>query len=218
MLHEFLVVFGEWERLLHGFWQTIWLAVGSAAAALVLAMPFAMALMSRNRAIAVLARILVDGMRCVPFLLFAYFIYYGLPSLGIRFSSVMAGLIALILYNTAYMAELLRAAWANLAPEAIEAGHAFGFHGWGLFRRIVLPPVVLQAVPMIGNQVIQIVKDSAFLTIITVPELTHVASAIQAEKYVPFASFVTAIFLYWVICFAVELVVNAVGRVAEARR
>jgi polar amino acid transport system permease protein len=46
-----------------------------------------------------------------------------------------------------------------------------------LFRRIVLPPLALNAAPVIGNQVIQIVKDSAFLTIIALPQLTHAASA-----------------------------------------
>jgi polar amino acid transport system permease protein len=100
----------------------------------------------------------------------------------------------------------------------IEAGHAFGFVGLNLFRRIVLPPVILAAIPMIGNQLIQIIKDSAFLTIIAVPELTHEASSIQATYFVPFAAFVTAVLLYWVLCLIVEAAVAGVGRMAAARR
>ena len=56
---------------------------------------------------------------------------------------------------------------------------------------------MLSAGPVIGNQLIQIIKDSAFLTIIALPELTHAASSIQSRYYVPFAAFITAVALYW---------------------
>ena len=51
---------------------------------------------------------------------------------------------------------------------------------------------------------IQIIKDSAFLTIIALPELTHAASSIQSRHYVPFAAFITAVFLYWGLCLVIE--------------
>ena len=83
-----------------------------------------------------------------------------------------------MLYNSAYMAEILRGAWSRLPPD-YAAGRAlsFGFHGFTLYRRIILPPIVLAAAPVIGNQVIQVIKDTAFLMIIAVPELTHAASS-----------------------------------------
>jgi polar amino acid transport system permease protein len=157
-------------------------------------------------------------MRCVPFLLFVYLIYFGLPSLGLRFDNWWSGVLALILYNTAYMGELLRAAWTNLPKDLIEAGHAFGFVGWRLFRRIILPPVLFSAIPLIGNQLIQIVKDSAFLTVIAVAELTHQATSLQTTYFVPFASFIAAVLLYWVTCAAIESTVGLANRFAEARR
>ncbi len=93
-----------------------------------------------------------------------------------------------------------------------------GFHGWRLLTRIILPPVVLDAVPMLGNQMIQVIKDSAFLVIITVQELTYAANEIQATYYVPFASFVCAILFYWILCLGVEGGVRSLLRVAEVRR
>ena len=104
---------------------------------------------------------LIDLMRCVPFMLFCYLIYYGLPSFGIVIGNLMAGIIALTIYNAAYIAELLRGGYAALPREGIEAGQAFGFHGWRLLVRIILPPVLLSSVPMLGNQMVQIIKDSA---------------------------------------------------------
>jgi polar amino acid transport system permease protein len=72
--------------------------------------------------------------------------------------------------------------------------------------------------PVLGNQIIQIIKDSAFLTIIAVPELTHEASAIQSTYYVPFAAFISAVMLYWILCRLVELAVGAVERRGRTRR
>ncbi len=218
MIAEFATVWRHADMLRDGFLNTALLAVLAALGSLLLGGLLAPALMSRTRAAQRLATILVDVMRCVPFLLFAYIVYYGLPSLGIQMDSWTSGLLALILYNAAYMAELIRAAWSGLPQEQIEAGAAFGFHGFGLFRRVILPPVVLAAMPMLGNQVIQIIKDSAFLTIITVRELTHEAAAIQSQYFVPFGSFMVALGLYWLLCLLVEASVGLTGRYAEARR
>ena len=83
---------------------------------------------------------------------------------------------------------------------------------------MILPPVLFAALPTLGNQVVQVIKDSAFLTIIAVQELTHAATAIQATFYVPFASFIVAVGLYWLLCLAVEGAVGMAGARAEARR
>jgi polar amino acid transport system permease protein len=218
MIRDFGIVWGERSLLLSGLANTTILSVLAAVAALLLGVLLAPALMARTRSIALPARAFVDGMRCTPFLLFAYIVYYGLPSLGLRLDNWSSGLAALIVYNTAYMAEILRGAWQAQPREPIEAGVAFGFAQAKLFRRIILPPLLLSAAPVLGNQMIQIIKDSAFLTIIALPELTHAASSIQSRHYVPFAAFITAVLLYWGLCLIVEAGVSAVGRLAEARR
>ena len=218
MIHDFAVVWSERDLLLSGLGNTTILSVLSSVAALLIGFALTPALMARQRALGWIARGFVDGMRCVPFLLFAYMVYYGLPSLGIRLDNWISGLVALTIYNAAYMAEILRGAWAAQPREPIEAGVAFGFSNVGLFRRIVLPPLLLAAGPVIGNQMIQIIKDSAFLTIIALPELTHAASSIQSRHYVPFAAFITAVFLYWGLCLMIEAGVSSIDRLAAARR
>ena len=216
MIRDFLVVWRERGLLIDGLENTIVLSLVATMAALSLGTLLCPMLMSARARLAAAA--FVDAMRCIPFLLFAYIVYYGLPSLGINLDNWKAGLAALTVYNTAYMAEILRGAWAAQPHEPIDAGYAFGFTGLRHFRRIVLPPLLLSAAPVVGNQVIQIIKDSAFLTVIALPELTHAASSIQSRHYIPFAAFITAVLLYWMLCLAVEACVASVGRLAEARR
>ena len=218
MIHDFGIVWSERALLLSGLANTTILSTASAVAALLLGFILTPALMSKQAAVSGTARLFVDGMRCVPFLLFAYIVYYGLPSLGLRLDNWTSGLAALIVYNAAYMAEILRGAWVVQPREPIEAGFAFGFSGIRLFRRIILPSLLLSAGPVIGNQMIQIIKDSAFLTIIALPELTHTASSIQSRYYVPFAAFITAVALYWGLCLIVEAGVNVLRQLADARR
>jgi len=166
-----------------------------AVAALLLGFMVTPALMSKRPVISGAARVFVDGMRCVPFLLFAYIVYYGLPSLGLRLDNWTSGLAALTIYNAAYMAEILRGAWAVQPREPIEGRRRLRLFGLPAVSRIILPPLLLSAGPVIGNQMIQIIKDSAFLTIIALPELTHAASSIQSRHYIPFAAFITAVVL-----------------------
>jgi polar amino acid transport system permease protein len=217
-MSEFNIVWQHRDLIIGGFENTLMIVALAAAGSLILGALLTVPLMSRRRGTARLATAYVDAMRCVPFLLFVYLIYFGLPSLGVQFDNWSSGVLALIFYNTGYMAELLRGAWSHLPKELIEAGHAFGFHGWGLFRRIVLPPVLFSAIPLIGNQLVQIVKDSAFLTIIAVGELTHQATSLQTTYFVPFASFIAAVALYWITCVTIESVVGLANSFAEARR
>lgn len=212
------VLWEQRDAMLSGLLVTIGITIVAAICAGVLGLVLFSLLISRVRAIEVTLTRLIDLMRCVPFMLFCYLIYYGLPSAGIVVGNLTAGITALTLYNAAYIAELLRGGYEALPREGIEAGQAFGFHGWRLLVRIILPPVLLSTIPMFGNQMIQIIKDSAFLVIIAVQELTFAANEIQATYYVPFASFVCAMLLYWLLCLGVEAGVRAVLAMAERRR
>jgi len=217
-MNEFAIVWQHRDLIVEGFENTLVIVIVASICSLVLGALLAIPLMARRAAVRRIATAYVDTMRCVPFLLFVYLLYFGFPSIGLRFDNWSAGVIALILYNAAYMGELLRAAWAGLPKEQIEAGLAFGFSGWYLFRRIILPPVLFSALPLIGNQLIQIVKDSAFLTVIAVAELTHQATSLQTTYFVPFASFIAAVLLYWMTCVSIESTIAYANRYAEERR
>jgi len=218
MSRDFLVAFSHYDQYLSGLWNTLWLSAATLVLASIAGCIVAAFMLVKHKTVQMLATAFVDAMRCVPFLLFAYLVYYGLPELSIRLDSWASGLIALAIYHTAYMAEIIRGAWVSLSSEQIEAGRAFGFSGLPLFGRIILPQLFFASVPVIGNQSIYILKDSAFLMIITVPELTFAASAVQSTYFVPFASFVIAMLLYWLVTLGIETAVKRVELAAELRR
>ncbi len=159
----------------------------------------------------------VDLLRCVPFLLLAYVIYYGLPELGLSFDAWWAGLATLVIYNTAYLVEIVRSAAVAIPKDHIEAAAAFGFTRFGLYRRIILPQVFVDAAPVIGNQLIMMIKDTALLMIITVQELSFAANFVNARAFSPFVPFVVAVALYWILCLGVEICIRRLSRARRVR-
>jgi polar amino acid transport system permease protein len=217
MIDNFKIVLGEWDSLATGFANTIWICALSAAASLALSVPVSALLMARRPALRLAAQTAVDALRAVPFLLLVFLAYYCLPALGLRLSSWTCGFAAMLLYNTAYFAEILRGAWAHLPREQEDAGRAFGYSGLKLYTRIIFPQILIAAGPILGNQTITLIKNSAFLMVITIPELTFMANQVQAIYFIPFETMIVAVMLYWLICSSVEWAVRAMDRMALVR-
>jgi polar amino acid transport system permease protein len=217
VIENFRVVLGEWPSLAQGFLNTIWICALAGALSLVLAVPVSLLLVSRHRTVRQSARGVVDVLRAIPFLMLLFIVYYCLPVLHVRLSRWTCGLSALVVYNTAYFAEILRGAWAHLPREQEEAGRAHGYAGLALYRRIILPQILIATGPVLGNQMITLVKNSAFLMVITIPDLTFIANQIQAIHFIPFETLLVAVAGYWIICSAIEWAVRRMDRVAVVR-
>lgn len=212
------VIWQEAPQFAAGLGNTVWLCAVATVLSLLLGALLLIPLMSKIPIVRRAASGIVDAGRCIPFLLLAYLVYFGLPALGLVLDKWSAGLGTLVLYNTAYMAEILRAGWAQLPPGQTEAARALGYRDFAMLRRIVLPQVLIAVGPVIGNQMIQLIKDSAFLSIITVPELTFAANAVQSYYFVPFESFLVATLLYWALCGGIEWLVRRGERAAAMVR
>jgi polar amino acid transport system permease protein len=212
------VIWKEAPQFAAGLANTLWLCGAAIALSLALGALLLAPLMSRNANLRRAAGALVDAGRCIPFLLLTYIVYFGLPAAGVVLDKWTAALGTLVVYNTAYMAEILRAGWAGLPPGQTQAARAFGYSGFAMTRRIILPQVLIAVGPVIGNQLIQLIKDSAFLSIITVPELTFAANAVQSYYFVPFESFLAATLLYWAMCGGIEWLVRRGERWASVVR
>ncbi|MGE4281655.1 MAG: amino acid ABC transporter permease [Magnetospirillum sp.] len=205
------------ELFLQGALDTLTLVLGCLVLSLPLSILGAVLMNESGPSLKRALRELFDFLRCVPFLLLAYVIYYGLPELGVRLPPWWAGLVSLTLYNAAYLVEIFRAAFNGIDRDNIEAAQAFGFSRLQTYRRVILPQAVITAAPLIGNQTITAMRDSAFLMIITVQELTFTANFVSANHFSPFAPFAMAVGLYWLMSVSIEWVVGRMGIIRRSR-
>ncbi|WP_249977335.1 amino acid ABC transporter permease [Vreelandella olivaria] len=214
----------NWEILwdsrgvfLNGFYTTLQLFGMSAVLAFLAGCGIVFLLEGSRPRLRVPLRIFIDGMRMLPFLILAYLLYYGLPSTGIRLSAWQAGMIALVSYHGAYFAEILRGCRLTLPAGQVEAAIAQGFSMPGMYLRIVLPQLVLSARALIGNQLIILLKDTAFLVIITVRELTAAANSLSSTYFIPMEAFIVVIGFYWLISIGLEQGIKIIGRFGAKR-
>jgi polar amino acid transport system permease protein len=212
------ILWSERQLFLDGVLNTVFLCLFAGSVAILLGAALAIVMQTTGRAISAPTRLFVDLLRSVPFLLLAYLCYYALPNLGLRLPAWWAGALSLAAYNVAYLAEIFRNAWANLPTSLLETGRAFGMTRPTLWWRIVAPQVALTSAPVVGNQMIIMIKDSAFLMIITVEEITFAANFINSNYFMPFAPFMLALLLYWALCLVVEAGVRQVSMAADRRR
>ncbi|WP_407292701.1 amino acid ABC transporter permease [Stutzerimonas zhaodongensis] len=215
-MSEWAIIWDARQAFLDGFLNTLLLFGLSITVAFATGCLFAFWLERRNP-LTWLLRGFIDCMRMLPFLILAYLLHYGLPSLGMRLDAWTAGLIALTVYYAAYFGEVLRGARLVLPAGQVEAAKAYGFTGFRLYRRIVLPQLVIKTRPLMGNLLILALKDTAFLTIITVRELTAAANSVQATYFIPMEVFVVVIALYWLISICLELALKWAGRFGAKR-
>jgi len=151
--------------------------------------------------------------RGTPFLIQLFLLYYGGPYVGIMLEPVPAGILGLALYGAAYFSEIFRAGFEAVPGGHVEAAQCLGLTRPQTIRRILLPEMSMLVLPPLTNMLVVLLKETAVLSIITVPELTFYISAIGSEQF----AFVEAIFLlgcfYWAL---VELCGRA-GRSVERR-
>lgn len=216
-MQSWLTVWTHADRIILGFGNTLLLFVVSSAVAFVVACGLVYLLEGHTNALRRCLRTALDLLRMSPFLIYVYLLYYGLPEVGIRFDAWTAGIVALVSYHACYFAEILRAARVALPQGQVESARAHGYTPFSMYRRILLPQMILRSGPLFGNQLICCLKDTAFLSIITVFELTAAANDVQSVYFVPMPAFITAIALYWLVSLGIEVNLRLLSRSAKIR-
>jgi polar amino acid transport system permease protein len=130
-----------------------------------------------------LIEVYVELIRNTPFAVQLFFLYFGLPNLGITMSGIVCGTLALTLFGTAYAIENFRAAFEAVPRDPLNAASALGMNGLDVFLLIRLPIAVRTAVRPVANTAILILKDSSVLYLISVHELTYSAVNIIAVTF-----------------------------------
>lgn len=163
--------------------------------------------------IGLVLRLVVEVLRGTPFLVQIFLLYFGGPFIGLKLDPIPAGLLGLTLYAAAYFSEIFRAGFAAVPKGHVEAAECFGFSRAQIIRRILVPEMTMLVLPQCVNMAIILLKETAVLSIVTVPEMTAVISALGSQQY----AFVEALFLLALIYWLLVEICGWAGRVAERR-
>lgn len=199
--------------MLRGAGYTVLFALAAMVGGLLIGFPVALLRMLPSRWLAWPAHVYVSLMRGTPLLVQMFVIYYGLPSVGIEFSPVTAGILALSLNSGAFLSESLRGAIAAVSPGQWAASYSLGLGYWQTLRHVVLPQALRVAVPAMSNTLISLIKDTSLVSVITLTELMLSTKEVIATTFQPLPLYLAAAAIYWML----SLLFEALQRRAEQR-
>jgi polar amino acid transport system permease protein len=184
------------------------------ALAFVLAVVVALARDSGARVLRFVGACYVEVIRNTPVLLQIFIVYFAFPSLGIRLSAVAAGTIALGVNVGAYLTEVLRAGFSSVGRGQLEAAQILGLSRFSVFLYVVAPQALRNVYPALVNNLIQVLLGTSLLSTIAVPEITGVATVINARTLLFVQVFGIAVVAYLVLSYGLSLAADVLRRLS----
>lgn len=194
---EFLGQFDD--RFLSGTLITIALTVLAAILAVVIAVVAGLMRMASNKAVRGIATVYIEIFRGTSLLVQLYWIFFVLPLFGITLEKFTAGFVAVGMNLGAYGAELVRGAILSVPKGQWEAALALNMSPAKRMRRVILPQAVLIMLPPWGNLLIELLKGTALVALISVADLMFQAKQINGTTFLSAEAFGTALIIYYVL-------------------
>jgi polar amino acid transport system permease protein len=161
----------------------------------------------------------VELIRNTPFLVQLFFIFFGLPSLGVQITEMQAAVLAMVINLGAYSTEIIRAGVSAVARGQIEAGLSLAMTRTQVFRHIILRPALQKIWPALSSQIVIVMLGSAVCSQIAVEELSYAANFIQTRNFRAFEAYLVATAIYLVMAFLLRQLLRLIGtRFISARR
>jgi len=191
-------------ELLRGAGVTLLLTVEGLAAGFVLGLLATLARSYAGKFWRGLAVSYIEVFRGTPLLVQLFLIYYGLPGIGITLSRDGSAFLALGLNSGAYQAEFLRGSILAIGDGQMLAGRAIGMSKWKTVFNIILPQALRLAIPAWANEPVSLLKSTAVVFLIAVPELMARGKAIAARTYDPIGSYIAVAIVYLVMIYFLD--------------
>ncbi|MFQ8432694.1 amino acid ABC transporter permease [Amaricoccus sp. W119] len=211
---NFAPVFAGIDLLLHGAWITVRLSAMAMAIGLVVSILCAVAKTSGPRPLRILVDVYVEVIRNTPFLVQIFFLYFGLPTIGVRLDPNTAALIALVVNFGAYGTEIIRAGIESIQTGQIEAGTALGLSRGQIFRYIVLKPALRTVYPALTSQFIYLMLTSSVVSVISATDLAAAGNDLQSQTFASFEVYLVVTALYLALSVAFSALFAAIERAA----
>lgn len=153
----------------------------------------------------------VELIRNTPFLIQLFFIFFGLPSIGVQITEMQAALLTMIINLGAYSTEIIRAGVVAVAPGQIEAALSLSMTRVQIFRHIILRPALQKIWPALSSQIVIVMLGSAVCSQIAVEELSFAANFIQGRNFRAFEAYLVATAIYLVLAIILRQILRLIG-------
>ncbi|TWG92357.1 amino acid ABC transporter membrane protein 2 (PAAT family) [Mesorhizobium sp. J18] len=210
---DFSVLTDNWPQILNGLVLTLKLWLGGTLSGLALGLLLATIQVNSIGVVWHAIRGYSAVFRGVPLLIQLFLLYYGGPSIGFVLSPVAAGLLGLTIYSSAQFVEIFRAGFESVPRGQIEAARISGLNRFQILVHIELPQMLIIIVPSLVNLFVIMTKETAILSVISIPDLTAVLNGIGSTTYAFAETLFALAAFYWIL---LECVTMA-GRVLERR-
>ncbi len=187
---SFLPIMGK------GAWLTLQVSFLAMLLAIMLGFMLATIRVYAPRPLGILATLYIEIVRGTPVLIQLYFIFYGLPALGIKFSPFLAGVVGLGLNYAAYEAENYRAGFISVPHSQMEAALGLAMTRWQAIRHVIAPQAFRVVLPPVTNDFISLIKDSSLVSVITMVELTKTYGLLATTYYDYFGTGIMVAVIY----------------------
>lgn len=195
---DYSVVFDAWQALLNGAWLSVRLAVIAMSIGLALSVVLAVGKLSGPRPVRLLIDAYIEVVRNTPLLVQVFFVYFGLPAVGIRLPPDTAAVVALVVNAAAYTTEIIRAGIESINKGQIEAGLAIGLHRLQVLRYVVMRPAMKVVFPAVTSQFNVVLLSTSIVSAIAANELTHEAEFLNSLTFRSFEIYTVVAVMYFI--------------------
>ncbi|AHF92384.1 polar amino acid ABC transporter permease [Opitutaceae bacterium TAV5] len=186
-------------------WLTLQLGVGAIAGSLLVGLPGSLILHFHTPVLRRIVTAYVEFSRNTPLLAQLFFLYFGLPAVGIKWSGFTCALLGLTFLGGGYMIEALRAGIEAVGRTQIESGLSLGLSRAQIARRVVLPQALASAVPALAANCIFLLKETSVVGIIAVADLMHLTQDLIGLYYKTTESLLLLVVAYVILIVPVSL-------------
>ena len=192
--------------LLQGLGITIEISVASIICSFIIGTLLGIIRYAKIKYLSAIVGFIIDLIRNLPLLLIIFFTYFGLPNIGVKPEIIPAAIMALTVFESSMVAEIVRSGINSIDYGQTEGALAYGLSMWKALRLVVLPQAIKNMLPALVSQFISLVKDTSLATIIVLPELMYHAQIIygQNTNYI-IPMFVALAVLYFIVCYSLSL-------------
>lgn len=208
---DFAAVLSQWPLLLRGLAWTAGLTVVAVILGLSLGIACAWARSSGPRALRWIVASYVELIRNTPFIIQLFFVFFGLPAIGVRLTAEWASIIAMTLNLGAYSTEIVRAGIEATPRGQLEAAASLALTPLQTFTRVVMPPALKRVWPATVSQIVIVMLGSAVCGQIATEELSHAANLIHSRNFRAFEAYIVATLMYLAFAIVLRQLLNWLG-------